>query len=322
VAPLVLAHRRRRDPFEPSGLDEAELDRAFEDAIAPDADQPDGDQPDAAPPPEPEPADPDAMGRLQIRTARAEVQDAGRRSTALGPAGRLVRDRPATEATTGVAVVASAVRVAARRVEEPGAPVQLADVREAVREQRTGNLIVLVVDCSASMGAQRRIAAAKGAVLGLLTDAYQRRDRVALVACRGDEAEILLRPTASGEIARARLDGLAAAGATPLASALEAAHDIATGRTGDRGLAPLLVVVTDGRATRGGDDPDAAAHAAAAPIARDRIPAVVVDAETGSPRLGLARDLAVAMGAEHVLLDDLDPRQLEGAIRLRLGGTR
>jgi magnesium chelatase subunit D len=312
VAPLVLAHRRRRDPFEPTGLDDAELDRAFEEATGA---GPDGGEPPE--PPEPAPTDPEAMGRLRI-TARADAQDAGRRSPALGASGRLVRDRPATEATTSVAVVASALRVAGRRVEEPGAPVQLADVREAVREQRTGHLVVLVVDCSASMGAQRRIAAAKGAVLGLLTDAYQRRDRVALVACRGEEAEILLRPTGSGEIARARLDGLVAAGATPLASALELAHDVAAGRTGDRALAPLVVVVTDGRATRGGDDPVAAAHRAAARIARDRMPAVVVDAEVGPARLGLARDLALAMAAEHVLLDDLDPRQLETAIRLRL----
>ncbi len=282
VAPLVLAHRRRRDPFEPTGLDDAELDRAFAEATEPEAD---GDGPVDGAPPADEPAAPDPKAPLRI-TARADGQDAGRRSAALGPAGRLVRDRPPTETTTAVAVVASAVRLAARRVDEPGAPVQLDDVREAVREQRTGNLVVLVVDCSASMGAQRRIAAAKGAVVGLLTDAYQRRDRVALVACRGEEAEILLRPTGSGEIARARLDGLAAAGATPLASALELAHGVATGRTGDRALAPLLVVVTDGRATRGGDDPVAAAHRAATRIARDALPAVVVDAETGDAAPG------------------------------------
>jgi magnesium chelatase subunit D len=317
VAPLVLAHRRRRDPFEPSGLDDAELERAFDEATQEPTEPP----PSEPPAPEHQPEPPGPVASLRI-TARADAQDSGRRSTARGPAGRLVRDQPATEATTGVAVVASAVRVAVRRAEDPGAPVELDDLREAVREQRTGNLVVLVVDASASMGAQRRIAAAKGAVLGLLTDAYQRRDRVALIACRGERAEILLRPTGSGEIARARLESLTASGPTPLAHAIELAHDVATGRTGDRALEPLVVVVTDGRATRGGDDPVAAAHRAAALVARDGIPAVVVDAETGSPRLGLARDLATAMGAELVALEDLDPGQLERAIRIRLTTRR
>ena len=87
-----------------------------------------------------------------------------------------------------------------------------------MREPKTGNLVILAVDTSGSMGADRRIAAAKGAVLGLLTDAYQRRDRVALVAFRGDAAEVVLRPTGSVEIARARLAELPAGGTTPLAA--------------------------------------------------------------------------------------------------------
>ena len=98
-----------------------------------------------------------------------------------------------------------------------------------MREQRTGNLVVLSVDASGSMGADRPHGAAKGAVLGLLADAYQRRDRVALVTFGGAGAEVVLRPTASVEIARARLSDLPTGGSSPLADGLDAATAWSTG---------------------------------------------------------------------------------------------
>src|SRR5439155_917057 len=88
------------------------------------------------------------------------------------------------------------------------------DLRLAVREQRTGNLVVLCVDASGSMGGARRMEAAKGAVLSLLLDAYQRRDRVAVVTFRDRDAEVVLRPTGSVEVARARLRDLPTGGRT------------------------------------------------------------------------------------------------------------
>ena len=94
----------------------------------------------------------------------------------------------------------------------PGPLVAAGDVREAVREQRAGNLVILAVDASGSMGAETRMEAAKGAVLGLLLDAYQRRDRVALVTFRGDGADVALRPTGSIEVAKARLTDLPTGG--------------------------------------------------------------------------------------------------------------
>jgi magnesium chelatase subunit D len=234
-----------------------------------------------------------------------------------------VRDREVEGPGDRVAVVGTALRVAARRADDPGAPAEVRDVRAAEHEHRTGNLVIVAVDTSGSMGADRRIAAAKGAVLGLLTDAYQRRDRVALIAFRGERAELVLRPTASGEIARTRLAELPVGGTTPLADALRLAHTVAAGSTGDRHLDPLLVVITDGRATAGagGDgapDPFAQACAVAHGIRRAGVPAVVVDAEAGTVRLGLARELADHLGAEHVALDDLDGHHLERTIRTRL----
>src|SRR5262249_11336197 len=158
---------------------------------------------------------------------------------------------------------------------EPDVATRRADLRAAVLEDRTARLIVFVVDTSGSMGADRRLAAAKGAVLGLLTDAYEQRDRVALISFRGDGAEVALRPTASCEIAGARLDDLPAGGATPLAAALDETRALIRRAASQHDLAPTVVLITDGRATSGADDPVAAARAAAARLATERPTAVV-----------------------------------------------
>src|SRR5205807_10117234 len=160
-------------------------------------------------------------------------------------------DRRPTGPVTSVAVGATVRAAAARRQAHPeadGRLVQPEDLREAVREQRTGNLIVIAVDASGSMGAERRMEAVKGAVLSLLLDAYQRRDRVALVTFRDDTAEVALRPTGSVEVARARLDALPTGGRTPLAAGIRLALDTAlAGASEER--RPLLVLLSDGRAT-------------------------------------------------------------------------
>jgi magnesium chelatase subunit D len=191
------------------------------------------------------------------------------------------------------------------------------DVREAVRHTRAGNLIVLAVDASGSMGASGRMEAAKGAVLSLLLDAYQRRDRVALVTFRDDSAQVVLRPTGSVEVAKARLGELPTGGRTPLASGIVEALRVAETATSDASHRPLLVLVSDGRATAGpaGADPWSAALDAAAAVRRRRVPAVVVDAEQGRDRLGLTAELAVAMGARHLTLPELSAGALDRAVR-------
>jgi magnesium chelatase subunit D len=222
---------------------------------------------------------------------------------------------------TDVAVAATVGAAAARRALDPdgSAPgeglVAAADLRQALREARTANLVVLCVDASGSMGAKTRMEAAKGAVLTLLVDAYQRRDRVALVTFAGEEARVALRPTGSVEVAQARLAQLPTGGRTPLAAGLRCALDVARSALRvDPGRRPVLVVVTDGRATSGEPEPGAAALAAAADIARAGVEALVVDAEDDGVRLGLARRLAEAMSAGYVALPDLAGDALTRAI--------
>ena len=341
VAPFVLGHRRRRLPFDKPGISEPELDDAFDEAhehrSAPDdprTDDPGADDQRA----DDQRADdhhrtreeviaPDASGSAPLRLSapRSTASSAGNRSLATAPRGRFVRDRPFEDGAP-VAPIPTAVAAATRRATEGVASgsVRRSDLRSAVAERKTGNLIVFVVDTSGSMGADRRIGAAKAAVLGLLADAYQRRDRVALVAFRGEDAEVVLRPTGSVEIARARLTDLPIGGTTPLAAALRTALDVASGSTGDQLLVPLLVVITDGRATHGGADPLGESQAAAEAIRRAGVTCVVVDAEQGTPRLGLAAELAGHLGGECLALDSLRAGQsdnrLEQTVRARLSG--
>ena len=332
VAHLALAHRRRRQPFEQPGVDRDELDRALDDATRfPDG--PDGldegdaaaqedSGPEAGAPPQSTAAPDRPAGVVPLTTPRARSSAEGRRSPVEGPRGRLVGDR-APEGPVASVAVAATVRSAAARRATGGTPaegplVEPGDLREAVREGRAGNLVVLAVDASGSMGAERRMEAAKGAVLSLLLDAYQRRDRVALVTFRGEGADVALRPTASVEVARARLAALPTGGRTPLAAGIGAALDVAVAADRAPGShRPFLVLVSDGRATAGppGADPVDAARDAAAAVRRRGVPAVVVDAESGPTRLGLAAELAAAMGARHLTLDELSATALAEVVR-------
>ena len=399
VAHLVLAHRRRRGPFDPPTMNREDLDHALDDtlgrpdehdsadktdpgdatdstadavtdstaaddaatdaatdstadstadstdaAAADDAatDSADADADDARREPGDDdersgapnygdgsavrpPSAPVAPPNLRTDQALRPSPASGRRSPMVGLRGRLVGTDPVGTPVTDIALTATAVAVATRWAETgTRSGVLVDDLRQAKRETKAGNLLIFVVDSSGSMGAADRIEAAKGAALGLLTDAYQRRDRVALISMRGERADIVLQPTASGEIARARLTDLPVGGTTPLAEGLQAALRLATSPSADPGRVPLVIVITDGRATFATDDQDpvAAAHIVAAEMAKRGVESVVLDAETGMPRLGLAAELARALGATHLRLDGLGTTRIEDVVRTHLTQRR
>jgi magnesium chelatase subunit D len=255
------------------------------------------------------PATPTAPFRARMLTVPGVGEGApGRRSAARGPFGRAVGARIPQSRPFALHIPAT-VRSAAIRGAGASEPrtrrrIQLApaDLREAVREGREGNLILFAVDASGSMAARQRMRAVKGAVLSLLLDAYQRRDKVGLVTFRGTGAEVALPPTSSVEAAARRLTGLATGGRTPLAAGLaQAARVLATERLRDPRRRPLLVVVTDGRATSGSDTDLARAAAMLTNTA-----CVVVDCESSVLRLGLAGQLAVRLQATLFRLDELE----------------
>jgi magnesium chelatase subunit D len=241
----------------------------------------------------------------------------GRRSRARTPYGRISGARVPVGRLTSPHLTAT-LRAAAPYQRErgrtgPGLIVRPDDLREAVREGREGNLVLFVVDASGSMAARRRMGAVKGAVLSLLLDAYQRRDKVGLVTFRGAGAELVLPPTSSVQAGAARLRELPTGGRTPLAAGLRrAAEVLRVERLRDPSRRPLLVVVTDGRATSGTDADVQRASA----LLRD-VAAVVVDCENGPVRLGLAAGLAARLGGEAVRLDRLAAGGLRDLVRER-----
>jgi len=344
AAKLALPHRRRRNPFDAPGLDDDELDEL----LPPDTDQ--GPEPDPDPDPDdpgpddpggghdsddtPDVVPPDSGGqhnptstppvgagepyRTRLFTVRG-VGDghAGRRSRARTTTGRRTGATPLSD--SGIHLVetvrAAAPHQAARGRSSGRLLLRPTDLRRAVREGREANLVVFVVDTSGSMAARERMHQVKTAILSLLLDAYRRRDRVGVVTFRDRTAEIALPPTGSIDIAAKRLDDLPAGGRTPLAEGLmKAAEVVRRERLRDPSRRPLLVVVTDGRATAGPDAVGRAQQAAAYLVNQD-IGSIVVDCESGRMRMGLAANLAEHLHAEHVPLAYVNAQALADIVR-------
>jgi magnesium chelatase subunit D len=229
----------------------------------------------------------------------------GRRSRAYTDGGHTVGARPPQSVLRDLHLTATLMASAPHQVRRgragPGLVLDRADLRERRREGRESNLVLFLVDASGSMAARRRMEAVKGAVLSLLLDAYQRRDKVGLVCFRGAGAQLLLPPTSSVDAAARRLATMPTGGQTPLTAGLTEAHaTLRRERLRDPQRRPLLVVVTDGRHTAGGDP-----QAAALRLRHDGVASVVVDCESGPVRLRLAGALAQALGGEYLSLDDL-----------------
>ncbi|GAA2647135.1 VWA domain-containing protein [Paractinoplanes durhamensis] len=329
AARLALPHRRRKDPLDPPGTDEERLEDALSQAEPPpseDDDDPDPggggggsptppptvgpdhggatDQADKSGEPASAPAAAPAVAAgnaYRTRTlkiaARGTGGHAGRRSPSLARRGRVIGSRVPAGKLAGAPHLPATLRAALHRGDRTVQPV---DLREAVHVGRESNLVLFVVDASGSMAARRRMTVVKTAVLSLLRDAYQRRDRIGMITFRGHEAEQVLPPTSSHEVGVMKLASLKTGGRTPLAAGLRtAAATIATERRRDPRRRPLLIVVTDGRATSG-PDPVRMAPALAG------VAAVVVDCESGPVRLGLAGRLATALNADLMPLEQLE----------------
>ena len=194
--------------------------------------------------------------------------------------------------------------------------VEMDDIREKIRERRIGNFLLFVVDGSGSMGAQRRMVETKAAIMSLLLDAYQKRDKVAMVIFRGRTAEVVLPPTNSVERAARLLADLPIGGRTPRAAGLaEAAGVLRRVLRKEPNIMPLVIVMTDGRANAAlgeGVPRDEALRIALALHERfETTQFVVVDTEApGVVRLELARQLAGVLGASYFKVEDLRAEDL------------
>ena len=194
------------------------------------------------------------------------------------------------------------------------------DLRGKIREKRLGNFLLFVVDASGSMGARGRMMASKGAIMSLLLDAYQKRDQVAMITFRKDEATLNLPPTSSIELAATLLREMPVGGRTPLASALVKSYEVLRNHlTREPTARPIVLLITDGRSNvaLGEDKPQEEVLALAEKLALDeRIRFMVVDTESdGLLQFGLAQKLAAALQADYFQIKDLKAATLLDIVR-------
>ncbi len=263
--------------------------------------------------------------RISYDRDRMLRKGSGRRSRTrtASKAGRYVRStmqRKNNDLAFDATVRAAAPYQPRRRRGGTAIAIETGDIREKVREKRIGNFLLFVVDASGSMGARQRMVETKGAILSLLLDAYQKRDRIGMVAFRGSAAEMILPPTGSVEMAHKLLEELPTGGKTPLSAGLIKAYEVArTHLYKDSDISPLLIIISDGKGnvSAGADKPLAEARRVAEIIrAEERIKTLVVDVENnGFLTFGLAGELAAALGAGYYKIDDLKADTLVRAVR-------
>jgi Mg-chelatase subunit ChlD len=210
-----------------------------------------------------------------------------------------------------------------------GALVRREDVRRTLRQRARAGLVVFVLDASDSMGAHARMSAAKGAALALLSRAYLRRDRVALVSFEGEGAAVVLAPTRSVARASARLRQLPTGGATPLGDGMRLGWQLVRNeRLKDRHLAPLLVLVSDGEANvplMAGHDVWRELAALGRAVSRDGVRCLVIDAGLMPAGGSAARRIAELFGGTHQRIERWQATELAAAVgaaqRAERGGS-
>ena len=358
VAPLALAHRMRRTLFDEPKLDATALAALVNRSLGVGDDEPHGEDTASETPGEGQTNIFDSLGsyltdsapssgisqdleqaldrtRRAVDGRRQQTVSADRRGSRgaadtlrFGRRGRYVRaEQGATGAKTADIALDATIRAAAphqsSRNHDSGLAVSVgpSDVRQKVRTRKAGASIVFCVDASGSMGAANRMEAAKDAVLSLLGDAYEKRDRVAVVSFRGHSAEVALAPTGSVELAKLRLKSLPTGGATPLAAGILRSVELLEAEIRRRAeTIPWLVIVTDGRANigigsgTGSED----ALAAAARVGQVGIRSILIDTASSPGGGRAAREIARAAGAEYVQLESLEGGLLSRAVRDRI----
>jgi Mg-chelatase subunit ChlD len=199
------------------------------------------------------------------------------------------------------------------------------DFQRKVRVKKTANLVLFVVDASWSMAVAERMSATKGAILSLLTDAYQRRDRVGLVVFQKDRATLVLPPTNSVQLAERALADIPVGGKTPLSAGLLLTHEVLTREhTLHPDVVPLVILLTDGagNVSMTSLPPQEEAHRLANKIAEDNIHCVVINMEHAAFDQGLAQALAEHLKAPCYALNEIKAETLYHTVREEMDANR
>ena len=333
AAPFVLLHRRRnmeQPPEEEQQESESQEQNDSNDTPPPDRNDSDGPPPQN--PPQGRGKDQNfAMGNsfkvadFGHSASRQTHKGFGKRTTAksAGKMGRYVYS--VQQNLTGDLALDATIRAAApyqisRDKNGLAIAIRESDIREKVRQRKYANLIVFVVDASGSMGASRRMTETKGAILSLLKDAYVKRDKVCLIAFRGNEAQVLLPPTRSVDRGVRLLETMAVGGRTPLN------HGIAKGMQVIRselkknpGVLPYMVMITDGKGNVSIDKnmkPKQELMEISEKLrAFPYINTMVLDIERkGAMSFGIAKEMALRMGASYQKIETLNAGAIIQAI--------
>jgi len=198
------------------------------------------------------------------------------------------------------------------------------DIREKIRVGKISTATMFVVDASGSMGANRRMESAKGAVLSLLLDSYQQRDKVGMVAFRGNQADTLLPLCSSMDLAYKRLKELPTGGRTPLAAGLEKGLNLLLNeKQKDEGVIPVLLLISDGRANvssgSGKKEIEKELLALAEQARAKGINMIVIDTEVVSKsfiqmQLGYCREIASYSGGKYYPIADLTSQAVQDIV--------
>jgi magnesium chelatase subunit D len=238
--------------------------------------------------------------------------------------GRYIMARPAKHKRDDIAFDAT-LRAAAPHQKERrkhrshlAFAIESSDMQRKVRVRKAANLIIFVVDASWSMAVAERMSATKGAILSLLTDAYQRRDRVGLVVFQKDRALTILPPTNSIELAQRALADIPVGGKTPLSAGLRLVYELfERERLIHPDVIPLHILLTDGagNVSMGHLPPQEEAHLIADQIMQSGIRSVVINMEHAAFDQGLASALAERLGGPCYTLHQLKAEHLYQAVR-------
>ena len=351
---LALAHRMRSRPFEPPTLNKDKLEKSMQQhqhehehqhqnqnqnpkqqkqqeqqPQEPDENQ-DTNQTQAAQPQEQvfkigTPIDTRAINMPRKRDRIARHKTCGRRmnTLALRNRGRYLRQKMpqegkdiAIDATIRAAAPYQKVRFGPNAIK-----VKSEDIREKERVGKTSAVVLFVVDASGSMGAMQRMESAKGAVLSLLMDSYQKRDKIGMVAFRGKEAELILPPCSSVDLALSRLQALPTGGKTPLSAGLSRGLQLLQGEIRkDQETKLMMVLISDGRANvgMGGKIRDELMEISEKSkllgVHTIVIDTEVVESSFMGMRLGYCQEIAETSGGKYYPISGLSPDALYGIV--------
>jgi len=256
---------------------------------------------------------PKALPKIDIAMVRIpEEPKAGRRSaTDTLKIGAYTRAQRATN-TSDIAIDATVIHAVLRDPEK--FEISAGDLHQKKRLGKMSNLILFIVDASGSMAARRRMEAVKGTVLSLLTEAYEKRDTVGVIAFRGIEAQVLLPPTKITDLAEEAMRSLPTGGRTPLPHALQTAIQLLNTFDAKKGYHPILIVLTDGKANvplpGTGEDPWGQTIQLAGQLKDHAVQSLVINTESSYFNLDHADELAVALGAQYLSLSDISEEEL------------